>query len=174
MRLLTLFIVLIFFSCKKENGFSRIQVGFYSSEINEDEKVIIDFSSFEIHYKDSKNQDAWKLLSSQNGTVELTNYTQVSFSFPFALEQEVKMGRIDRLRLKIGKSNSIQNSSGTSTLTTAATDFTFVTIPCNFYMKEAKKYSLFLDLNCKKSVKINSDGNFELNPVMSLANLFEQ
>jgi hypothetical protein len=173
MRYWALFIVLILFSCKKEDGVSRIKVRFFSSENNENEKIFIDFSSFEIHYKDSKNQDAWKLLSSESGIVELTNYPTIGLTFSFALEQEVKMGRIDRLRLKIGKSNSIENTSGTSILTTPANDFIFVTIPCNFYMKEAKKYDLLLDLNCKKSVKFNSNGMYELNPLMNLTNVNE-
>lgn len=170
--LATLTCMLISTACKKDLGNSSFTISLFSSQKEENKLVHVEILGAEIHFVEGELKNKWFEIPMDTAKLDISEIQQAS-AFQLGKLNEVPVGRVDKIRLKIGTEHTVNYNGSTYPLSIQNVTNDYATLNCNVYMKKDKLYTYFIDLNAKQSVTGNEMSGFILNPIVVLANVYE-
>lgn len=159
-------------SCKKDLGNTSIELSIFSSEKSENQVVNLEILGLEIHYVEGKEKNKWIEIPMDTLKLDISEISMTTAN-KLGSVSDIAVGRVDKIRLKIGTNHMVLSNGTLFPLSIENVTNDYATLSCNVYMKKDKLYTYFLDFNAKKSVTGNEAEGFILNPILILANVYE-
>lgn len=161
---------LLIFACSKNDsvggdGKARMQI-FLTDDPGEYEAVFIDVEGIEINYSTDPNS-GWQPLQNVN-TGEYDLLKLVNDDDTMLADAELKTGRIEQIRLKLGSENYVQLKGQTNRikLETPSAQQSGLKLNIHQDITEGVLYKLLLDFDVAKSIHKTGNGKYMLKPTI--------
>jgi Domain of unknown function (DUF4382) len=156
----------IFFSCKKDKGSSRLNVYLTDAPAAYD-AVNIDVVSVEIKSTDDQGDNGWQQLSqAKTGIFNLLDFRNGMEALLASVE--LPAGKVSQLRLILGNDNSVVINGTTLPLPLQTPSAQQSGLKFNIHadLVEGVTYKIWIDFDAARSIVTTGGGNYVLKPVV--------
>jgi hypothetical protein len=168
LKTITLIVITLlgFAGCKKNEMGARMLVNMTDAPADY-QNVFIDLQKVMVHYENA-SADKWIELRANPGTYDLlalrNNVTTL-----IAAGEKLPLGKISQMRLELGSNNSVVTKEGVKLpLTIPSSATSGLKINVHQTISFNKTVSITLDFDANSSVKINGNGEYSLEPVITV------
>jgi hypothetical protein len=156
--------VIVFISCQKENGNTRLQV-FLTDAPADYEEVLVDIVDVRVNVAGDGEAESWRSLQDINtGIYNLLDFTNGIDTL--LGEIELPAGQISQIRLVLGSDNKVKVNGVYHDLSTPSAMQSGLKLNLHMNMEAGITYKLWLDFDAGQSIVERGNGTYLLKPVI--------